>query len=477
MVNLPQLTRRQWATAAVIAFADFCSAVCISLQAPFYPAEAEKKGATASEYGLVFGIFELTVFASSPLFGRYVTKLVPKSMLTVGLFITGFCSILFGVLDRVELKEAFIGLSFTVRIVEGLGNAAFLTSAFTIVAAEFPQSVATTFACLETFFGLGLIVGPTLGGFLFQVGGYMLPFSVLGGLLILSSFLTYFLLPQCFYPDIPHGDGLLRVLRIPSILLASSSVFAASIAIGFLSATLEPHLRPFNLTPVVMGLMFVIEGGVYAVTAPFWGYLCDRKLQPKIITLAGALFVAVGFTLVGPAPFIPLETSLPIAIGGLVVLGIGIGAELVSGFIAALREATFHGFPDNLSTYGLISGLFTSTFALGAFVGPSVAGVLFDNFGFRDSTVFVIITNIILAMAVVFFLCFEERWGHSSGILTEAKQQHRNQPNYNTLTSQVVTSKVDDYASSQHTSKQKPMTSERSLNTNADSTAADPNII
>ena len=64
----------------------------------------------------------------------------------------------------------------------------------------------------------------------------------------------------------------------------------------------------FNLTPVVMGLMFVIEGGVYAVTAPFWGYLCDRKLQPKIITLAGALFVAVGFTLVGPAPFIPLET-------------------------------------------------------------------------------------------------------------------------------------------------------------------------
>ena len=39
MVNLPQFTRRQWATAAVIAFADFCSAVCVSLQAPFYPAE------------------------------------------------------------------------------------------------------------------------------------------------------------------------------------------------------------------------------------------------------------------------------------------------------------------------------------------------------------------------------------------------------------------------------------------------------
>jgi hypothetical protein len=36
---MPKLSKRQWATALVIAFADFCSAVCISLQAPFYPAE------------------------------------------------------------------------------------------------------------------------------------------------------------------------------------------------------------------------------------------------------------------------------------------------------------------------------------------------------------------------------------------------------------------------------------------------------
>lgn len=57
-----------------------------------------------------------------------------------------------------------------------------------------------------------------------------------------------------------------------------------------------------------MGLMFVIEGGVYACTAPIWGYMCDRIIQPKIVTLIGALLITAGFTLVGPAPFIPLET-------------------------------------------------------------------------------------------------------------------------------------------------------------------------
>lgn len=48
------------------------------------------------------------------------------------------------------------------------------------------------------------------------------------------------------------------------------------------------------------------------------------------------------------------------------------------------------GLPNNIETYGLVSGLWTSTFALGAFVGPSVSGALFDSIGFRNSTLFVI---------------------------------------------------------------------------------------
>lgn len=54
----------------------------------------------------------------------------------------------------------FITLAFVIRIIEALGNAAFLTSSFAIIAKEFPNSVGTTFATLETFFGLGLIAGP-----------------------------------------------------------------------------------------------------------------------------------------------------------------------------------------------------------------------------------------------------------------------------------------------------------------------------
>lgn len=90
----------------------------------------------------------------------------------------------------------FISLAFTIRIIEALGNAAFLTASFAIIAKEFPNNVSVTFASLETFFGLGLIVGPMVGGFLYSLGGYYLPFVTLGLLLFLTAIITMCILPK-----------------------------------------------------------------------------------------------------------------------------------------------------------------------------------------------------------------------------------------------------------------------------------------
>lgn len=56
---------------------------------------------------------------------------------------------------------------------------------------------------METFFGLGLIVGPTLGGALYQYGGYMAPFTVLGTLLFAAALITYAILPSGEFVDLP----------------------------------------------------------------------------------------------------------------------------------------------------------------------------------------------------------------------------------------------------------------------------------
>ena len=222
-----RLTKRQWITIAVFALADFCSAICVSLQAPFYPQEAEAKGASATETGLVFGIFELTVFIVSPLLGQNLSRFGAKRVFNIGILTTGICSVLFGLLDRIENGKWFIALSFVIRIVEAVGNSGFLTASFSIIAKEFPEAVGTMFACLETFFGIGLIVGPTVGGALYQVGGYSLPFVTLGSLLIGAAVLTHFVLPKK-YDEKQQEDngqerkkGMLDLLKVPSIALSA----------------------------------------------------------------------------------------------------------------------------------------------------------------------------------------------------------------------------------------------------------------
>ncbi|CAB3360915.1 Hypothetical predicted protein [Cloeon dipterum] len=403
---MSNFTRRQILTIIVFGIANFCNAICVSLQAPFYPKEAELKGATATEYGLVFGIFELVVFFISPIYGKYLNYLGPRKLFKWGIFTVGTSAIAFGMLDKFEGHYTFITLSFAVRIVEALGNAAFLTASFAIIAKEFPHNVATTFASLETCFGLGLITGPTVGGALYQVGGYTTPFAVMGSALFLSAIVASLILPV--NTDSPSaagtGPNVLDVLRIPGVLLAASSIVATSISIGFLQATLEPHLRQFELSPVVLGLMFVINGGTYALTAPFFGWLCDRFVLPKVITVFGCVLVICAFSLVGPSPILPFDTVLWVCIVGLMFHGLGMAAQLVASFTDALQTAFEHGYENSLETYGLISGLWTSTFALGAFIGPSIAGFLFDNVGFRNSTTFVIAFQVIVAIAVTVFL-------------------------------------------------------------------------
>ncbi|XP_034232690.1 MFS-type transporter SLC18B1-like isoform X2 [Thrips palmi] len=401
-------TRRQWSTVMLIGTVNFAGAVCISLQAPFYPQEAEMKGSTATEYGLVFGIFELVSFLSSPLFGKYLDTIGAKFTLTSGIFVAAVSCMLFGLLDLVMQHPEFIGLSFAVRIVEALGASAALTAAFAIIASEFPDSVGTTFATLETFYGVGYIVGPTIGGLLFQAGGYILPFIVMGSMLGVVGVVTCVVLPASNQPKKPQAS-LLKMLAVPGVLLDSLVTTATAMSMGFYSATLEPHLRQFDLSPALVGVMFIISGGIYAVFAPLVGRIIDRCCYAKRVVLLGGLFVIVGVALVGPADFMPVETSLWLCVLGLIIHGLGLSCLMVPTFSDAISSAVCAGFPDDLTTYGVVSGLWAASFALGAFVGPSVAGVLFDTVGFRKSTYFIIAVHVLVVVGTALFLCCERR--------------------------------------------------------------------
>lgn len=253
------LTKRQWVTMLSLSMADFFSSVCISLQAPFFPYEAESKGASATESGLVFGIYELSILISGPLLGRQMSRIGTKRMVNFGVMVTGVCSVIFGLLNGIQGRVAFITAAILVRCVEAVGNAGFITACFSLVAKEFPERVASMFALVETFFGLGLIAGPSIGSVLYQMGGYTLPFVTLGSILVAASLVTCFTLPSTYNQAVERNPqeesqrrGLLDAFKVPAIAFSMFVVFSAALCISFVQATLEPHMRQFDLTPAVM---------------------------------------------------------------------------------------------------------------------------------------------------------------------------------------------------------------------------------
>ena len=50
-------------------------------------------------------------------------------------------------------------------------------------------------------------------------------------------------------------------IKLPPPVIFSVACSASSL--GFIQATLEPHLRSFDLKPIIIGAMFVVSGGVY----------------------------------------------------------------------------------------------------------------------------------------------------------------------------------------------------------------------
>lgn len=270
--------------------------------------------------------------------------------------------------------------------------------------------ISTMFGLLETFFGLGLIAGPSVGGALYEQGGYILPFITVGILLLVAGCITIFMLPSAHNANDEEADnaekkGMLDALKVPGIAVSAIGLLFSASSIGFLWTTLEPHLRQFDLTPLEMGLMFIINTGVYSVAAPFFGLVCDKFVNPIYIMLLGSILIMVGFTALGPAPFIPTGTIFSLCIAGLAIHGCGNGSLLCSSFAMARGQAVNNGFPDNSETNGLISGLAISIFAFGAFIGPVVAGILMEDFGFRYATLFIISFGVVVIIVSFGFLC------------------------------------------------------------------------
>ena len=131
--------------------------------------------------------------------------------------------------------------------------------------------------------------------------------------------------------------------------------------------------------------------------------VCDKVKYPTVVSLLGNVILALAFIFLGPLPTIeiilPSWQSITLSTA---FVALGYGAVMVSTFGRAQGAALRMGFAQDIETYLLISGMWSTSFYLGNFLGPTIAGFLVDAYGFRSASVvffslFVIITFVDLS--------------------------------------------------------------------------------
>ena len=181
--------------------------------------------------------------------------------------------------------------------------------------------------------------------------------------------------------DERSSSHIVPILRDHGALVSLMSATTAALTIGYLESLLELHLETmFAVSVTTVGLCFLTMSVAYTLVTILSGYCADKLIHPGTLTIIGLLLLLTSFILLGPAPFLPLPPSFSLTILGLLLQGAGAGAVIVSSYSSALRATLMiPGFSASVSTYSIVSGLWTSAFALGNFAGPSVAGVIYEQ--------------------------------------------------------------------------------------------------
>lgn len=181
------MTKHPKITLLCLSMVNLTAYLTMSIIAPFFPYEASIKGMRESLAGFVFSVYALVMMISSPLLGKLLPVVGVKFMLLSGIWFSGWSNVLFGVLEDVNDTTMFTVLCFVVRAVGAFGAASFSTASYTYIIHLFPENVGLAFGLTETCVGIGMSLGPAVGGLLYGLGGYSLPFYVLGSFILATG--------------------------------------------------------------------------------------------------------------------------------------------------------------------------------------------------------------------------------------------------------------------------------------------------
>jgi MFS transporter, ACDE family, multidrug resistance protein len=242
-----------------VAFACVVSFMGIGLVDPILPSISHELHASPSEVTLLFTSY-LVVTALAMLITNWVSsRLGAKKTLIAGLILIVVFSALAGASPTVNQIIGF-------RAGWGVGNALFIATSLAVIVASASGGFAGAIVLYETALGVGIAVGPLLGGTLGEIS-WRGPFYGVAVLMAIALIATVVLVEPTPKPARKTGlSAPLRALRHRGLLIMSLTALCYNW--GFFTV-LGYAPFPMDLSPIRLGLVFTGWGIFVAIFAVF----------------------------------------------------------------------------------------------------------------------------------------------------------------------------------------------------------------
>jgi MFS family permease len=340
-----------------------------SMMIPLLPFFVQKQGGGAATAGALASLYAFLQLFSGPVLGSLSDRVGRKPILLVCLFGTAIAYACFGLAS--SLLVLFLAVSL-----DGLTGNNLTTSHAYIADMTTPGERSRGLSLAGAAFGLGVMSGPVLSGFLSSYG-LAVPAFVAAGIAFANTLYGLFLLPESLprekrtnhpisFNAFAQLKGLFDLRAVRFLLIA---IFTLNLAFSGLQTNfpLFSNAR-FGWTPQQNGFFFAFVGVVAVLVQGFLYVRLQPRFGEQRLAAAGLVFLSLGMAGIALTP-ISWTLYLFVAVAA---LGSGASIPSLSGMVSARVGE---------SRQGQLMGGMQTLLGLTTIVGPTLAGLSFERLG------------------------------------------------------------------------------------------------
>lgn len=343
--------RAVWA----VAFACVISFMGIGLVDPILPALADSLHATPSQVSLLFSSYLIVTAVAMLFVGWFSSRFGAKRTLVIGLAVIVVFAALAGTSGSINGIVGF-------RAGWGLGNALFIATSLAVIVASASGGFGGAIILYETALGLGIAVGPLLGG---ELGGisWRGPFFGVAVLMAIALVAT-----AVFVPDLPKPERVtsplapLKALRHRGLL--TMGIMALLYNWGFFTMLgYAPY--PMELSAHQLGLVFTGWGLLVAAFSVFFAPRLQARYGTAPVLYVNLAGLSVVMAVIAAGVATPTVVIVAVIVSGAFI---GINNTLTTQAVMLVSPVER---PVASSAYGFLR-------FIGGGLAPYVAGKLAD---------------------------------------------------------------------------------------------------